>query len=49
LGESANYQKGYLVCITAVFISVDYSRDVVFKLPTRFWLWRCSSSIWKVL
>jgi len=30
---------------TAVFMSVDHSRDVVCNALTKFWLWRCSSSI----
>ena len=32
-----------------VFMSVDHSRDVACNVPTRFWLWQCSSSILKVL
>jgi len=28
---------------------VDHSRDLPCNLPTRLWLWWCSSSIWKPL
>jgi len=34
---------------TAVFMLVDHSREVACNVPTRFWLWWCSSSIWKPL
>jgi len=34
---------------TAVFMLVDHIMDVACKVPTRFWLWWCSSSIWKPL
>ena len=39
----------WIVIITAVFMLVDHSRDVACNVPTRFWLWWCSSSIWKPL
>jgi len=38
-----------LQVFTAVFILVDHSRDVAYKVPTRFWLWWYSSWIWKAL
>ena len=63
----------FVAYFTAVFMSVDHSRDVLLtqssanatrhvcaafrqenafllcNVSTRFWLWRCSSSIWKAL
>ena len=38
-------KKKTLLEVTVVFMSVDQSRDVACNVPTRFCLWRCSSSI----
>jgi len=47
--REGEYHSPLHMALTAVFMLVDHSRDVACKVSRRFWLWWCSSSIWKPL